>query len=109
VDDLPEGLGTLVGDGGRVLSAGQRQRIALARTFVSDARFVILDEPTANLDPANVRAVADAIPRLAVSRSVLVITHSEELAQEADRIVRLQSGRIVSDTPRVPNQEAVGA
>jgi ATP-binding cassette, subfamily C, bacterial CydD len=109
VHELPEGLATVVGDGGRVLSAGQCQRIALARAFVSDVRFVVLDEPTANLDPANVRAVADAIPRLAVSRSLLLITHSEELAQEADRIVRLQSGRIVPDTPRAPNREAVVA
>jgi ATP-binding cassette subfamily C protein CydD/ATP-binding cassette subfamily C protein CydCD len=109
VHELPEGLATVVGDGGRVLSAGQCQRIALARAFVCDARFVVLDEPTANLDPANVRAVADAISRLAVSRSLLLITHSEELAQEADRIVRLQSGRIVPDTPRAPNREAVVA
>jgi ATP-binding cassette, subfamily C, bacterial CydD len=109
VDELPEGLATVVGDGGRVLSAGQRQRIALARAFVSDARFVILDEPTANLDPANVRGLADAIRRLALSRGLLVITHSEELAQEADRIVRMQSGRIVSDAPRAPNRDAVVA
>jgi ATP-binding cassette subfamily C protein CydD len=109
VHDLREGLATLVGDGGRVLSAGQRQRIALARAFVSDARFVILDEPTANLDPANVRAVADAIQRLAVGRSLLVITHSEKLAEAADRIVRLHSGRIVSDLPGAPNREVVVA
>jgi ABC-type multidrug transport system fused ATPase/permease subunit len=109
VHELPEGLATVVGDGGRVLSAGQCQRIALARAFVSDVRFVVLDEPTANLDPATVRAVADAIPRLAVSRSLLLITHSEELAQEADRIVRLEAGRIVPDTPQAPSREAVVA
>ena len=65
VHDLPDGLQTIVGDGGRPLSAGQRQRVALARAFAVDAPFVILDEPTANLDPLNARAVSEAIGRLA--------------------------------------------
>ena len=65
VHELPDGIQTIVGDGGRPLSAGQRQRIALARAFAVDAPFVILDEPTANLDPLNARAVSEAIVRLA--------------------------------------------
>ena len=109
VHDLPDGLQTIVGDGGRPLSAGQRQRVALARVFAVDAPFVILDEPTANLDPLNARAVSEAIGRLAEGRTLFVITHRAELAVEADRIVRIDSGRIVDDSRRPSELQAVGA
>jgi thiol reductant ABC exporter CydD subunit len=95
VSALPEGYDTLVGDGGRQLSAGERRRIALARAFVRDAPLVILDEPTADLDPAGAQAVADAVERLRGGRTVLVIAHRPELARRADRIVRLEGGRAV--------------
>ena len=72
---LPEGYETVVGDGGRPLSAGERRRLALARAFLRDAPFVILDEPTADLDPANAEAVADAVERLSAGRTVLVLAH----------------------------------
>jgi thiol reductant ABC exporter CydD subunit len=84
---LPDGYGTLVGDAGRGLSAGQRQRIALARAFFRDAALVILDEPTANLDAAGAGRVAEAIARL--DCTVLLITHDPRLADLADRTVRL--------------------
>ena len=92
---LPEGYGTLVGEGGRPLSAGELQRIALARAFLRDAALVILDEPTANLDPANAEIVSRAVERLRAGRTVLLIVHRPELAARADRIVHLQEGRIV--------------
>jgi thiol reductant ABC exporter CydD subunit len=95
VSALPEGYGTLVGDGGRPLSAGERRRIALARAFLRDAPLVILDEPTADLDPAGVQVVAEAVERLRGGRTVLVIAHRPELARRADRIVRLEGGRAV--------------
>jgi ATP-binding cassette, subfamily C, bacterial CydD len=95
VRDLPDGYETVVGDGGRPLSAGQRQRIALARAFLRDAPLVILDEPTANLDAESAALVADAIERLREGRTVLLIAHNLELAKRADRVVRLEAGRIV--------------
>jgi len=94
VDDLPLGYETLVGDGGRQLSTGQRRRIALARAFVRDAPLVLLDEPTADLDAASAEIVGDAVERLRVGRTVLLIAHRPELASRADRIVRIESGRI---------------
>ena len=63
---LPDGYETLVGDGGRPLSAGERRRIALARAFLRDAPLVILDEPTADLDRASADVVAEAVERLRV-------------------------------------------
>jgi thiol reductant ABC exporter CydD subunit len=84
---LPDGYGTLIGEAGRGLSAGQRQRIALARAFFRDAALVILDEPTANLDAAGAGRVAEAIARL--DCTVLLITHDPRLADLADRTVRL--------------------
>ena len=92
---LPDGYETVVGEGGRPLSAGERQRIALARAFLRDAPLVILDEPTANLDPESAELVGDAVERLRAGRTVLLIAHRPELAARADRVVRLRAGRIV--------------
>ena len=77
---LPEGYDTVVGEGGRPLSAGERQRIAIARAFLRDAELVILDEPTANLDPVSAELVGEAIERLRPGRTVLLIVHRPELA-----------------------------
>jgi ABC-type multidrug transport system fused ATPase/permease subunit len=90
---LPQGYGTLVGDGGRPLSAGERRRIALARAFLRDAPFVILDEPTADLDAVNARVIAAAVERLRHGRTVLLIAHRPELIRQADRVVVLERGR----------------
>jgi ABC-type multidrug transport system fused ATPase/permease subunit len=98
---LPAGYDTVVGDGGRPLSAGQLQRIALARAFLRDARLVILDEPTANLDSESAALAADAVDRLRDGRTVLLAVHRPELAARADRIVRLESGRIVERAAEV--------
>jgi ATP-binding cassette, subfamily C, bacterial CydD len=92
---LPDGYETVVGEGGRPLSAGEVQRIALARAFLRDAALVILDEPTANLDPASARLVRDAVERLRVGHTVLLIAHRPEIAALADRVVHLRGGRIV--------------
>ena len=94
---LPNSYATVVGDGGRALSAGQRQRIAIARAFLRDAPLVILDEPTAHLDPESVESVGAAIRRLGEGRTVLLIAHSPELVRYADRTVGLVAGRIVED------------
>jgi ABC-type transport system involved in cytochrome bd biosynthesis fused ATPase/permease subunit len=89
---LPLGYETVVGDGGRPLSMGERRRIALARAFVRDAPLVILDEPTADLDRASADVVAEAIERLRVGRTVLMIAHRPELVRRADRVVYLDTG-----------------
>jgi thiol reductant ABC exporter CydD subunit len=96
---LPAGYGTVVGDGGRPLSAGQLQRIALARAFLRDAPLVILDEPTANLDDRTAEVVAEAIERLRRGRTVLMIAHRPELISRAERTVTLEAGRIVDAVP----------
>lgn len=92
---LPDGYETVVGDGGRPLSAGQLQRIALARAFLIDPTLVILDEPTANLDSESARIVHEAVERLRGGRTVLLIAHRPELASLADRVVFLDRGRVV--------------
>jgi ATP-binding cassette subfamily C protein CydD len=92
---LPDGYETVVGEGGRTPSAGELQRIALARAFLREAALVILDEPTANLDPASAAVVGDAVERLRAGRTVLLIAHRPELAALADRVVHLRGGRIV--------------
>jgi ABC-type transport system involved in cytochrome bd biosynthesis fused ATPase/permease subunit len=89
---LPDGYATIVGEAGRALSAGQRQRIALARAFIRDAPLVILDEPTANLDAANAAHAAGSIA--AVDGTVLLITHDARVAELADRTVRLEPGGV---------------
>jgi ABC-type multidrug transport system fused ATPase/permease subunit len=94
VTGLPEGYATLVGDGGRTLSTGERRRIALARAFLRDAPLVILDEPTADLDDASAELAREAIERLRVGRTVLLIAHRPELAAVADRVVVVDAGRV---------------
>jgi thiol reductant ABC exporter CydD subunit len=93
VSRLERGYTTVVGEGGRQLSTGQRRRLALARAALRDAPLILLDEPTADLDPANAQLVGDAVDRLRVGRSVLLATHSPDLAARADRVVRLEGGR----------------
>jgi ABC-type multidrug transport system fused ATPase/permease subunit len=86
---LPDGYSTVVGDGGRPLSAGQLRRVALARAFLRDAALVVLDEPTADLDPVSVGVVGEAVARLGTRRTVLVIAHRPELIVCADRVIHL--------------------
>jgi thiol reductant ABC exporter CydD subunit len=102
---LPSGLATVIGEGGRRLSAGQRQRIALARAFVQDAPLLILDEPTTHLDGDNSSAIADSIAHLAQGRTTLLIVHDDVLALRADQVVRLEHGRIVSAVEMPPALE----
>jgi ATP-binding cassette, subfamily C, bacterial CydD len=82
-------LSTVLGEGGSGLSAGQRQRVALARAFLRDAPIVLLDEPTANLDPVTEAEVVEAIGRLVRGRTALVVAHRPALLAAADRVVDL--------------------
>jgi ABC-type multidrug transport system fused ATPase/permease subunit len=95
IEALPRGYETLVGDGGRPLSAGERRRIGLARALLRDAPLLILDEPTADLDPESAEIVAKAIERARAGRTILLIAHRRELARLADRVVRLERGRTI--------------
>ncbi|MFJ4278183.1 thiol reductant ABC exporter subunit CydD [Streptomyces massasporeus] len=90
VDALPEGVDTALGEDGAGLSAGQRQRLALARAFLADRPVLLLDEPTAALDGATEAEVVAAVRRLAAGRTVLLVVHRPALLQVADRVVRLE-------------------
>jgi ABC-type multidrug transport system fused ATPase/permease subunit len=89
VDRLPFGYDTPLGEGGIRLSGGQRRRVALARAAVSEAPMVLLDEPTASLDPHSAAAVVEAIRTTTTNRTVLLVTHDRDLAAIADRVVTL--------------------
>jgi thiol reductant ABC exporter CydD subunit len=83
------GLGAAIGDGGSLLSAGERQRVALARLFLRDAPLLLLDEPTANLDGATEDEVLDAVQRLMRGRTAVVVAHRPALVAVADTVVEL--------------------
>ncbi|MDO8213582.1 thiol reductant ABC exporter subunit CydD [Conexibacter sp. CPCC 206217] len=100
VSALPDGAATRVGERGRRLSAGEAQRIAVARAFVRDAPLLILDEPTAHLDGATAAALDDALIRLAAGRTTLLIAHRPQLAARADVRIALAGGR--ADDEREP-------
>lgn len=93
---LPLGLDTLVGEGGFGLSGGQAQRVALARAFLRDSPLVLLDEPTASLDPGTEAEVMEAIARLCTGRTVIIATHSAQLLGLPGRVLELGGQRQVA-------------
>jgi thiol reductant ABC exporter CydD subunit len=101
IASLPAGYDTVIGDGGRALSPGQRRRVGLARAFLRDAPLVILDEPTADLDVHSVAVVAAAVDRLRAGRTTLVIAHRAELVERADRVVRLAARAAAPEPERL--------
>lgn len=102
VSALPQGVETVLGEDGAGLSAGQRQRIALARAFLADRPLLLLDEPTAALDGETEAGVVDAVRRLARGRTVLLVVHRPALLSVADRVVELRPAQ------RVPAGEEAG-
>jgi ABC-type multidrug transport system fused ATPase/permease subunit len=96
IASLPEGYDTIVGERGAKLSGGQRQRLAIARAFLKDAPILILDEATSNLDSENERLIRAAVARLMAGRTTLVIAHRLSTIISADRVVMIESGRVVA-------------
>lgn len=94
IERLPEGLNTLVGEGGARLSGGERQRISIARALIKDAPILLIDEATAALDAENQAAISDVLSRLRGKRTLVVIAHQLSTISMADQIVVLENGRI---------------
>ena len=97
IDRLPAGYATLVGERGVKLSGGERQRIAIARAFLADARVLILDEATSSLDSESEALVQEAMQRLMVGRTVIVIAHRLSTVVSLDRILVFSHGAVVED------------
>ena len=93
--DLPKGLDTIVGDRGMLLSGGQRQRIAIGRALLKDAPILILDEATSALDTQSERHIQEALNLLMKNRTTLVIAHRLSTVEKADKIIVLDSGKII--------------
>jgi ATP-binding cassette, subfamily B, bacterial MsbA len=93
--ELPQGLDTVLGHNAMQLSGGQRQRLAIARALYKDAPILVLDEATSALDTESELAVQEAIKRLTSNRTSLVIAHRLSTVQHADRIIMMESGRII--------------
>ncbi|MGW5064520.1 thiol reductant ABC exporter subunit CydD [Streptomyces cyaneofuscatus] len=99
VAELPDGERTLLGEDGAGLSAGQRQRLALARAFLADRPLLLLDEPTASLDGETEAGIVDAVRRLAAGRTVLLVVHRPALLAVADRVVTLEPRYVEASVP----------
>jgi ATP-binding cassette subfamily B protein len=97
IEDLPEGIRTIVGDRGVKLSGGQRQRIAIARAFLKNAPLLLLDEATSALDSESEEIIREALGRLMKGRTVVAIAHRLSTVRNFDRIVVMQDGRVMQD------------
>jgi ATP-binding cassette subfamily B protein len=97
IEDLPEGMRTIVGDRGVKLSGGQRQRIAIARAFLKNAPLLLLDEATSALDSESEEIIRESLGRLMKRRTVIAIAHRLSTVRNFDRIVVLQDGRVMQD------------
>jgi ABC-type multidrug transport system fused ATPase/permease subunit len=97
---LPDGLDTLLESGGKGLSAGEGQLLALARVFLRDPRLVVLDEASSRLDPGTERRLEQAIDRLLAGRTGILIAHRLRTVQRADDILILENGRVIEHGPR---------
>jgi len=88
------------------LSGGEMQRVAIARATANEPRLVLADEPTGNLDSRSGQMIYELLHEISRDRTVLVVTHAEELARSADRVVHIRDGRLVQAESRAPNRQA---
>lgn len=98
--DLPEGYDTELGERASALSGGQRQRLCLARALVKQPAVLLMDEPTAAVDPRSARLIHEAVARVHRGRTLLVITHDEASLDAYDRVLVLEHGRVTDTAPR---------
>ena len=96
---LPDAMATVLGERGRAMSSGERQRLALARAVLADPRVLVLDEATSALDPATEASVLAAMEEWLAARTVILITHRRAVAALAPRTIVLRGGRVVADAP----------
>ena len=92
---LPQGYDTVIGEAGGTLSGGERQRLSIARAIMKDARIIILDEATANVDPENEKELMEAIQALTQEKTVIMIAHRLKTVRHADQILVVDKGQIV--------------
>ncbi len=95
VNDLPNGINTIVGEGGSTLSGGEMQRLSIARAILKDSKIVILDEATANVDPENEEKLMKAIDSLTKNKTVIMIAHRLKTVRNCDNIFVIDEGKIV--------------
>ena len=91
---LPQGYETMVGELGDTLSGGEKQRIGLARAFLHDAPFMLLDEPTSNLDSLNEAVVLKSLQEEREGKTVVLVSHGESTMRIADRVYSVENGRM---------------
>ncbi len=96
IETLPLGYDTLVGENGVLLSGGERQRLAIARVILKNAPILILDEATANLDAVTERKIMQALEPFMADRTVLIISHHRLGVEQADQVIALENGRVLS-------------